>query len=103
MQLAPLVLVIHISLHTENMNLSLNPIQAGGRGEGRIASPKLDLFVNNFFIVVGIDLKFSVDSKLFFSDHMNFFRDRSGSKGGQDMGSKVRGGHPKLPIFDQNR
>ena len=48
----------------------------GGGGEIR---PPLDLFGNNFFIVAGIDLKFSVNSQLSFSDHMKFFRDRSGS------------------------
>ena len=46
----------------------------GGRN-----APPLDLFENNFFIVAGIDLKFSVNSQLSFSDHMKFFRDRSGS------------------------
>ena len=56
--------------------ISINPIQAG-RGGGETAP--LDLFVNNFFIVAGIDLKFSVNSQLSFSDHMKFFRDRFGS------------------------
>ena len=54
-------------------------------------------------IIERIDLKFGVNSYLSFSDHMNFFWDRSRSYAGQDMGSKVRGGHPKLAIFDQNR
>ena len=54
---------------------AINPIRAGG---GKIRPP-LDLFVNNFFIVAGIDLKFSVNSQLSFSGHMKIFRNRSGS------------------------
>ena len=52
-----------------------NPICTGGGAK----QPPLDLFLNNFFIVARIDLKFSVNSQLSFSDHMKFFRDRSGS------------------------
>ena len=47
-------------------------------GGGKLA-PHLDLFVNNFFIVAGIDLKFSVNSQLSFSDHIKLIRDRSES------------------------
>ena len=77
----------------------LNPIYAGG---GPLWPSHIN-FVDNFFIVERINLKFGVNSYLSFSDHMKFFRVRFRSQGGQDMGSKVRGGHPKLAIFDKNR
>ena len=63
------------SARIKNLTLvPFNPIRAGGD-----IHPPLDLFMNNVFIVAGIDLKFSVNSQLSFSDHMKFFRDRSGS------------------------
>ena len=55
-------------------------------------------FVDNFFIVERIDLKFGVNSYLSFSDHMKFFRVGSGvgsgvgPRVGQGVGSGVGSG-----------
>ena len=55
--------------------MDINPIYAGGGA----LWPPLYIFVDNFFIVERIDLKFGVNSYLSFSDHMKFFRVRFGS------------------------
>ena len=54
---------------------NINPKPAVG---GHYALP-LYIFVDNFFIVERINLKFGVNSYLSFSDHMKFFRVRFGS------------------------
>ena len=59
--------------------LILTLFRPGARGGETPPPPPSDLFPNNFFIVARIDMKFSVNSQLSFSDHMKFFRDRSGS------------------------
>ena len=59
-----------------NMPMSPNPKTAGGGGH---YGPPLYIFVDNFFIVERIDLKFGVNSYLSFLDHMKIFWVRFGS------------------------
>ena len=62
---------------SETSHNSINPIHAEGGG-GKFTP--LDLFVDNFFIVGCIDLKFSVNSYKCFLDPFKSFQDRAGSE-----------------------